>query len=71
MVNFELLRKAMEDSGMPTSTIAERSGIDRSTFYNRLNGKGEFKVSEMKAISVVLRLTPELRDAIFFGPECD
>lgn len=71
MINFDLLKKAMEDSGMPTSTIAERCGIDRGTFYNRLNHKGEFKVSEIQAISVVLGLTPEQRDAIFFDQECD
>lgn len=67
LTDFDMLRAAMEDSGMPTSTIAERSGIERTTFYNRLNGKGEFKASEIESLARVLKLTKAKRDAIFFA----
>lgn len=71
MTNFDLLKQEMTASGMPTSTIAERAGIERATFYNRLNGKSEFKASEIEGIASALRLTKAKRDAIFFAKECD
>lgn len=66
MIDFELLEKVIRDSGMTITAIAEKSNILRETLYNRLNGKGEFKASEIYNISKVLHFTNEERDAIFF-----
>ena len=66
MIDFELLEKVIRDSGMTITAIAEKSNILRETLYNRLNGKGEFKASEIYSISKVLNFTNEERDAIFF-----
>lgn len=66
MTNFEMLKDKMADSGMTMVAIAAKSGILRETLYNRLKGVGEFTVSEMLALSDVLRLTNDERDQIFF-----
>lgn len=67
MANTALLREAMKRSGMPTTTIAKRSGMLRETLYNRLEGKGEFKASEIVGLSDTLSLSNEERDRIFFA----
>ena len=67
MTNVELLRNIMDESGMTVVAIAEKSGILRETLYNRMAGKGEFKASEIQALTQVLRLTKKERDDIFFG----
>lgn len=65
MPNIELLKQKMSESGMTVIAIAQKSNIDRVTLYNRLNGKGEFKTSEIVGISEALRLTRKERDDIF------
>lgn len=67
MVDMERLKSAIEDSGLPMVTLAERSGILRTTIYNRLNGIGEFTASEIVALQKALRLTNKQRDDIFFA----
>lgn len=65
MTDKELLLSKIKDSGMTMVAIAEKSGIDRATIYNRLNGIGEWTASEIVSLSKALRLTKPERDAIF------
>lgn len=67
MTNTDLLREKIEDSGMTVVAIAKKAGIKRETLYNKMSGRSEFTASEMVALSRVLRLTMEERDAIFFA----
>lgn len=67
MVNIELLKNAIEASGLKESVIAERSGIDYRNLYNRLRGIGEFKASEIQGLTEALNLTKSTRDSIFFA----
>lgn len=67
MPNMELLSKKIEDSGIPITVIAKKSGILRETIYNRLNGRGEWKASEITALTNVLRLSKKERDDIFLS----
>lgn len=67
MVDIERLKTLIEDSGLPMTTLAEKSGILRPTIYNRLKGVGEFTASEIIALQKVLRMTNKVRDEIFFG----
>lgn len=67
MTNSELLREKIDESGMTMVAISKKTGIKRETLYNKLSGKSEFTASEMVALSQVLRLTMEERDAIFFA----
>ena len=67
MTDFELLKEKIADSGMTMTAIASKSGMLRETLYNRMKGKGEFNASEIVALTGVLHISKEERDAIFFG----
>jgi predicted transcriptional regulator len=65
MSNIELLKEKINDSGMTVVSIAKKSGILRETLYNRLNGEGEWKVSEVRGLTATLRLNKRDREEIF------
>lgn len=67
MPDIDLLKKKIDESGMKMTHIAEKTGILRETLYNRLNGYGEFKASEITALTSTLNLTKEERDQIFLS----
>ena len=67
MVNFDLLRIKIEESGMPITTISRRSNMNVYTLHNKLNGKTDFKLEEAKSLSETLRLSVKERDDIFFA----
>lgn len=66
MTNVLALKKRIEDSGMTFTSVAEKSGILRETLYNRMK-TGDFKLSEICALSSVLQLNRDERDDIFFA----
>lgn len=68
MTNTKLLEEAIEKSGLKKGKIAERLGISRAGLANLINGRAEFKVSQMLVLSDMLGLTDAKRDAIFFAP---
>lgn len=67
MVNIELLKTVIDDSGMTMVAISEKSGIKRETLYQRLKGSGEFTASEIVGLVNALRLSKTQREAIFFS----
>lgn len=67
MVSIERLQKAISDSGITMTALSAKSGIERATLYNRLNGVGEFTASEITGIVKALRLTNAEREQIFFA----
>ncbi len=69
MPNIEKLNEVIKDSGMTVTAIANKSGINRITLYNRMNGKGEFTISEIIALTRVLHMDTDTRNAIFFADE--
>ena len=69
MTDFDALRKRIDDSGMTIVAICEKSGMLRETLYNRFKGIGDFTATEMVALSNVLNLSNEERDAIFFAKQ--
>ncbi len=69
-MNVEMLVAKIEASGRSKSEIAEVLGITRQGLYNKLSGESEFKSSEIKVLSLLLSLTPEERDTIFFCRLC-
>lgn len=71
MVNFEKLNDIVDASGMTVTSITKRAGMDRATYYNRLNGIGEFKASEIEGLTKALKLTNKQRDEIFFCKEVE
>lgn len=71
MVDVELLKEAISDSGIPITTICERAGIKRESFYNKLENPNTFKVPDIDGLTLVLRLTKSKRDAIFFAKDAE
>lgn len=67
MADINMLRDKIKESGMTVKAISEKSGILRETFYNRLNGNGEFTASEIVSLTRVLKLTRAERDKIFLN----
>lgn len=67
MTDMDLLKQKIKDSGMTVTAISQKSGILRETFYNRLNGKGEFTASEIVGLTNALNLTRSERDKIFLN----
>jgi len=67
MVNIELLKNVIDDSGMKMVAISEKSGIKRETLYQRLKGSGEFTASEIVGLVNALKLNKSQREAIFFS----
>ena len=65
MTDINALKKCIGNSGMTIVAVAEKSGILRETLYNRMK-TGNFKLSEICALSKVLRLDRDGRDKIFF-----
>lgn len=71
MTDFELLDKAIKDSGMPMTTLAERSKIKRETLYNRIKGIGEFTASEIVGLCEALHINNDDREKIFFATKVE
>lgn len=67
MTDFNLLQEKIKESGMMVSAIAEKSGIERYTLYNRLKGRGEFTATEIVNLTSTLRLNKSERDKIFLS----
>lgn len=70
MTDIERLKKCIKSTGMTVTAVAEKSGIVRETLYNRMQ-TGDFKLSEICALTKVLTLSKEQRDEIFFADESE
>lgn len=66
-MNGVLLAEKIEANEMSKSDIAEALGLTRQGFYNKINGKREFKGSEIKKLSNLLNLSETEKNAIFFA----
>lgn len=65
MTDTKYLKRRIKESGMTVVAVAQKTGILRETLYNRLK-TGDFKISEICALSSVLRLDEKERNEIFF-----
>ena len=66
MPDIDMLKEIIDNSGMTKVSIAKKSGISRETLYNRLDGKGDFTVSEVHGLCEALKIDKKLRERIFF-----
>lgn len=67
MVNLDLLKSIIDESGMTMVSISKKSGIKRETLYQRLKGVGEFTASEIVGLCFALKLSNDQRELIFFS----
>ena len=71
MTNTKLLREKISASGYKISFIANQCGITYQGFLKKLNNQTEFKASEMMILRVILNLTDEEWEQIFFAKKED
>ena len=68
MVDRERLKKTIEESGLKKMVLAQKLGISLHALANKVNGKSEFKVTEVLMLESSLGLNNEETRAIFFNP---
>ena len=61
------LDSAMYESGLKLEAVANKMGINRVSLWNKIQGRTEFKASEITSLAKILNLSAEQRDDIFFG----
>ena len=62
-----LLRKIIKNKGMKYQFIADKLGISRETLHNKITGKSEFTVTEMRGLTDILKLEFEEIQSVFFS----
>lgn len=67
MFNQKLLKAKIIAQGLTRAEIAKKMGISLTTLNYKLNGRQEFKLSEMKKICTILNLSKSEREKIFFA----
>lgn len=66
-MNINKLKAKIVENGMNVEMLANLVGIDRSTFYRKMNNQGEsFTVKEVNLIRRHLKLTKDEAMEIFF-----
>lgn len=70
-MDLMLLNSKIDEIKIPITTIAEKMGISRQTFYLKMSGQREFKPSEIEKICDILRLTDDEKSSIFFADRVD
>lgn len=70
MTDGKLLLQLIEESGMPKTVVAERSGFSRDRLYSILEGS-ECRASEMEGITKTLKLTSAISKQVFFAKKVD
>ena len=67
MTNSEMFRKKVEDCGITYTYLAKKIGITRESLYKKLRNETEFKASEISNVAVILRLSQDEINKIFFA----
>lgn len=72
MTNSDLLRKAIRDAGLKISAVMDGLGIKSyTTMRDKINNVKNFTVREIEILCVLLHLTKEQRERIFFATESE
>lgn len=67
MVNLNKLRGKIVENGLNIAYLSKRIGIDKATFYRKLNGNGEnFTVREVNSMVRELNMKRDEAMDIFF-----
>lgn len=67
-INVPKLKGKMAESDINAAQLAGKIGVNRTTFYRKLNsGGGSFTVKELQGIVSALNMTPNEAMNIFFG----
>lgn len=72
MTDSKRLKQIIVESGIKITTIAEKMGISRHAFYEKLNNKSAFNQYEIADLCKILGIQSlKDKERIFFCPESD
>ena len=72
MTNTELLKKAIEDSGIKIGTILQKMDIKSySTLREKIENRREFTASEILKLCEILHLDKDQMNGIFFAVDAE
>ena len=71
MVDKRKLKAAIVAAGETQGTLAKKIGLRTTSLNYRINGKLDFRASEIRDIAKVLGLSQEETFSIFFGGEVE
>lgn len=72
MTNTELLKKAIEKSGLKINAIMQCMNIrSYSTLRDKIEGKREFMASEIAKLCEILHLNKDQMEEIFFAMDAE
>ena len=69
MVNTKLLNEAIDRTGLKRYALAKQLGLSRTGLNLKIEGVNEFKGSEIQGLKIILNLSDQERDDIFFNLE--
>lgn len=67
MTDSILLKQLIDEKGLKYGFIANKMGLSRAAFYNKINNKTAFDQYEIAKMCDILCLTSKQRNKIFFG----
>lgn len=71
MIDYELLKRKINKSGIKIYALAEACGLTPQGLHNKLRGKNDFRYTEIINICQALNLSNADRNAIFFNHNVD
>ena len=66
-MNEGKLKAAMAMKGYSIPMLADKIGIGKKAFYQKIRGETQFKLCEIQSIAAALDLTADDINAIFFA----
>lgn len=69
MQNNNLLKATIRERGVTQCHLAKELGISDQSLSLKINGKSDFKLSEIKRLKALLHLTTAEVIGIFFGSD--
>lgn len=68
MLNINKLKGKIVENGFSMENVADKIGIDKSTFYRKMSYNGDkFTIKEANNLVDLLKIEPEEAAAIFFA----
>ena len=67
ILKFNKLKGKMREKGITYTTLGKGIGKTERTIYNKINGKTQWRVTEIDKIIEILQLTFTEASEIFFG----
>ena len=68
-MNAELLKGTIAEHNLTVEEVSEALGMDRATFYRKLNRHNSFSIEQVNTLIKLLHLTKREINVLFFDPD--